>query len=327
MADYRRVCSAIVGLLAIVAGSGGASAFNYSLFPDRGTLVHEFFKGSEHEVRVDVVRGAEEGPTVLIVGGIHGDEPATYLAAEQYTQVSMRRGALIVVSRLNRPAVAAGTRHGKAGDMNRLFGLKETELTASDLGVVSLAKALIGQSDYVLNLHQGSGFYAPSWISRDRNPSKWGQTYVIDAPVLESQAGTRIDVMAFAASAAERFNRRIGDPLYHFQVRNTNTERGGRVGKEQQKSLTFFAASKARKTALGIEATKECSRAQAIALLVTATDSLLQEAGLILGQFPSDRVETAGYLPGQKAANPGRRVAALDRLRTAAFPLILRPDR
>jgi hypothetical protein len=327
LADYRRVCPAIVVLLVVIACSGDAFAFNYSLFPDTGNLVHEFFKGSRHEVRVHVIRGEEQGPTVLIVGAIHGDEPATHLAVERYTQVTVKRGSLIVVPRLNRPASVAGTRHGTTGDMNRLFGLPETEPAASDRGVVSLAKLLIGKSDYVLNLHQGGGFYAPSWINRDRNPSRWGQTYVIDASVFEPQPGTRIDLMAFAASAAERSNARIRDPLYRFHVRNTDTERKGRVGKEQQTSLTFFAASKASKMALGIEATKNCSRAQAVDLLVTATDSVLQEAGLMLEHFPSERGDFTGKVAGQKAVNPRRHVAALGSVGTAALPLNFQPGR
>jgi hypothetical protein len=327
LADYRRICPTIIALFIVVAGIGDALASNFSLFPEAGYAVHEFFKGSQHEVRVHVIRGAEPGPTVLLVGGIHGDEPATAMAADRYAHVLATRGSLIVVPRLNRPAVVAGTRPGRTGDMNRLFDLPETGLAANDRGVVTLAKLLISQSDYVLNLHQGSGFYAPSWVNRDRNPSRWGQTYVIDAPVFEGKSGGRLELMSFATSVTERSNARISDPLYRFRVRNTDTERKGRVGKEQHKSLTFFAVSQASKMALGIEATKNCSRHQAVALLVTATDSVLQEAGVMLEQFPSDGVASLAQSPEYKAINPGRCIAALDRTRAAVFPSTGRPGR
>ncbi|MCX7886141.1 MAG: succinylglutamate desuccinylase/aspartoacylase family protein [Verrucomicrobiae bacterium] len=50
------------------------------------------------------------GPTVMIVGGVHGNEPAGVLAAEQIRHWPIVRGKLVVVPRANVLALAAGRR-------------------------------------------------------------------------------------------------------------------------------------------------------------------------------------------------------------------------
>ena len=50
------------------------------------------------------------GPTVLIVGGIHGNEPAGFRAADQVRHWPINRGKLIVIPKLNRLGVEANIR-------------------------------------------------------------------------------------------------------------------------------------------------------------------------------------------------------------------------
>ena len=50
------------------------------------------------------------GPTVVITGGIHGDEPAGAVAAEQIRHWPIECGTLVVLPRANPPALAARTR-------------------------------------------------------------------------------------------------------------------------------------------------------------------------------------------------------------------------
>ena len=42
-------------------------------------------------------RGLEEGPTILILGGMHGNEPAGPAAADAISSWSVKRGRLVVV--------------------------------------------------------------------------------------------------------------------------------------------------------------------------------------------------------------------------------------
>ncbi|MGZ3597608.1 MAG: M99 family carboxypeptidase catalytic domain-containing protein [Syntrophales bacterium] len=172
---------------------------------------------------VYVISGEEKGPTLLIIAGIHGDESGGYLTAERYADVKVKKGTLIIVPRLNLPAVVKGKRQGLSGDMNRLFHLPEDTYTTPDTKVVNLAKSLIKRADYVLNLHQGEGFYSPKWISHKRNPFRWGQCNVIDAPIFDLPNGDKLELASFAKKIASSSNSKINDQKYHFQVNNTNT--------------------------------------------------------------------------------------------------------
>jgi hypothetical protein len=188
---------------------------------------------------------------------------------------------------LNLPAVLEGKRQGLSGDMNRLFHLPENSNSTLDSKVVDLAKALIKKADYVLNLHQGEGFYSPKWISHKRNPFKWGQCNVIDAPIFDLPNGDKLELASFAKKIASRSNSKIEDKKFHFQVNNTNTASIKSLHKEQRRSLTYYALYQQHKTALALESTKNCSLSQAVAFLTIATNSIIEEIGIKAENLPS----------------------------------------
>jgi hypothetical protein len=184
-----------------------------------------FFKGSDQEVDVYHLQGREGGPTVLVFSGIHGDESGGYLTADRYADLKVLKGNLIVVPRLNLFAILAKRRIGLSGqDMNRKFQPRE-ESEDPDNKVVGLAKSLMDQADIILNLHQGYGFYSPVWIDGTRNPIRWGQCNVIDAPTFDLPDGRRLELEHFARKVTGKINSQIADKKYHFQVNNTNTSR------------------------------------------------------------------------------------------------------
>jgi hypothetical protein len=249
--------------------------------------VQRFFSGTNQEVAVHIISGEEGGPALLIFAGIHGDEAGGYLTAERYANVKIKKGTLIVVPRLNLPAVVKGKRQGLGGDMNRMFHLPENSNASPDSKVVDLAKILIKRADYVLNLHQGSGFYSPTWISPKRNPSKWGQCNVIDALIFDLPNGDKLELASFAEKIASRSNSKIGDKKFHFQVNNTNTASNTSLHKEQRRSLTYYALYKQHKHALAFEATKNCTLPQAIAFLTIAINAIMEEVGIQSENLPA----------------------------------------
>jgi len=111
-----------------------------------------------------ILDSGADGPTVLVTGGVHGNEPAGAQAADQIRCWPLAKGRLIVVPRCNVPALKAGTRTmpGEAkelADLNRNFPLSGKEPTARG----PAAKALWAfvpnhKPDYTLDLHEGSGF-------------------------------------------------------------------------------------------------------------------------------------------------------------------------
>jgi hypothetical protein len=294
MAYYRRILILTISTLALIYLFFAIQQIlepkqvvtEQDLRSDRRVQTH--FGGTEQEVTVYHFSGREKGPTLLIIGGIHGDEAAGYLTADRYINIELKRGNLIVIPRLNLPAIRKGQRHGLDGDMNRLFHLHENKDSLRDSKVVNLAKSLIMKADCVLNLHQADGFYSPKWVSRKRNPSKWGQCNVIDAPTFDLPNGEKLELERFARAVAVRSNGRIGDSRYHFQVNNTNTGEIKSQHKEQRMSLTYYALSQQHKIALGLEATKNCSLSGAVSFLTIVINSVMDEMGISAVQIPSE---------------------------------------
>jgi hypothetical protein len=263
-------------------------ASNHKTYSKQDVQVHRYFGGTNQEVPVYVISGKEKGPTLLIFAGIHGDESGGYLTAERYVDVKVKKGTLIIVPRLNLPAVSKGTRQGLDGDMNRLFHLPENSNSIPDSKVVDLAKSLIKNADYVLNLHQGEGFYSPQWISHKRNPYKWGQCNVIDAPIFDLPNGDKLELANLAKRIAARSNSRIANKQFHFQVNNTNTASNKSFHKEQRSSLTYYSLYQQHKTTLALESTKNCTLPQAISFLTIAMNSVIMEVGILAENLPSE---------------------------------------
>ena len=122
----------------------------------------------------------KEGHTLLIVGGIHGDEPGAYFApmllAKHY---KIESGNVWVVPNLNFDSIVKNSR-GAYGDMNRKFAKIESK--DKDFEIITDIKKLLltPKVDLILNLHDGKGFYREQTINKDVNPKAWGQATVID---------------------------------------------------------------------------------------------------------------------------------------------------
>jgi len=248
--------------------------------------VQKYFSGTNQEVTVYTIKGELPGSTVLIFAGIHGDERACPVVAAKYSNIRLKKGNVIIVPRLNAVANQRKKRNGLGGDMNRLFDQPENSQNP-DIKVVNLAKELIKKADYVVNMHQGDGFYSPTWVDSRRNPSRWGQSNVIDAPYFDLPNGDKLELEKFAHNVVQRSNAKIADKRYHFQVNNTNTGSEDTRHKVQRKSLTYYAVTKEHKHAIAIEVTKNCSAAQAANFLVIALNAVIEETGVIADKLPS----------------------------------------
>ncbi len=140
--------------------------------------------GTRWETHCYASDSGQEGPTVLLVAGVHGNEPAGVMAAERMRRWRPLRGRLVLVPRANQPALARGTRRAPAtrfADLNRNF-----PRTPDDAPRGTLARALWQlltwmQPDWVIDLHEGFDFnrtnpdsvgssvlYVPAGDSRSR---------------------------------------------------------------------------------------------------------------------------------------------------------------
>lgn len=107
-----------------------------------------------------------DGPTVLITGGVHGNEPAGFRAAEQIRHWPVARGRLIVLPRINRLGLAANIRWSpdhrndrRRRDINRSFPTADRDeaLTRHTQAVWDFISDQ--QPDWVFDLHEGFDFH------------------------------------------------------------------------------------------------------------------------------------------------------------------------
>lgn len=105
------------------------------------------------------------GPCVLIIAGIHGNEPAGPCAADQIRCWPIVRGRLVVVPRANLVALRAGSRllrsnDGTNGlDLNRAFPPERApKETARGLAIALWDFVRSQKPDWLLDLHEGGNF-------------------------------------------------------------------------------------------------------------------------------------------------------------------------
>ena len=196
------------------------------------------------------LQGEEEGPTLLVIGGIHGDEPGGYFApALMAKHYKITKGNVLVVPNLNPDSIKA-FRRGVYNDMNRKFA--KIAKNDPDYKNVEAVKKLIRDKkvDFVINLHDGHGFYREKWENSIFNPRAWGQTYVIDQKTLDNVPFGNLDEIV--RQIETKLNQTLHYDFHTFKVRNTETKF---KDEEQQNSLTFYAVTHL-KPALAIETSK-----------------------------------------------------------------------
>jgi hypothetical protein len=196
--------------------------------------------------------GNEKGNTLLIIGGIHGDEPGGYFAPaflEQYYEI--KSGNVWVIPDLNADSIMANNR-GLYNDMNRKFS--SIEESDPDFDTVTKIKEIIldKKVDLILNLHDGYGFYRNKYENAIFNPNAWGQATIIDQEKING-----LDKFGNLDEIASQVNDSLNkDNLfkdYHsFGVKNTETKF---KDEQMQLSLTFFAVTH-NKPAFAIETSK-----------------------------------------------------------------------
>lgn len=194
--------------------------------------------------------GEKPGPTLLVIGGIDGDEPGGFhAAATLLTHYQVSRGHLWIVPNLNFADIIKRRR----GRMN----LKFASLADGDpyYQEVSSIKQIITnpQVDLVLNLHDGSGFYHPTRIDSRRNPGRWGQSCVIDQALVPKSSYAQLQPLV--ENVIADINRDVPANDQIFRLKNVETAKAAK-DVAARKSLSFFAVRN-NKAAVAVEASKD----------------------------------------------------------------------
>ena len=247
----------------------------------RGESVHKtYFENTDYELHVYDIRGHEPGPTMMIIGGIQGNEPGGYLSADLYADISLQIGSLIVVPRANFYAILLNQR-GPNGDMNRKFANQRAYDT--ETRIVAILKDLISRSDVLLNLHDGSWFFRPDYIDDLHNPMRFGQSIIADADIYESPgSGKKILLGDIARKICADVNEHILEEEYKFRFNNHNTVSRSTKHPEQRLSATYYSLINREIPAFGIESSKQIpSNKTKVRHKTLVINSFMKEFGIV----------------------------------------------
>ena len=238
-----------------------------------------YFEGEENELHVYRIIGSKPGKTLLIMGGIQGDEPGGFLAADSYADFSLERGNLIVVPRANFPSILKNERQINQ-DMNRKFS--DDNRANYESRVVNVLKKIICEADCFLNLHEGSGIYSATWINDDRNPKRYGQSIIADDSSLSLDGGKyTVDLEEMAQYVIKRINQNIKNEKYKFHFNNHRTKQANSLHKEQRRSATYYALNVCKIPAFGVESAKILPLEQKVRQHIYAINGFMDFLGIV----------------------------------------------
>jgi hypothetical protein len=117
--------------------------------------------GTAQETPLYVYGSGRPGKVVMVLGGVHGNEPGGWLAAER-VQTTFRpaQGAFLIVPRANRVATIAFDRTGGVGDLNRLYpGNHDASQPMARMAAQIIDILREFRVDVLLDMHESWSFY------------------------------------------------------------------------------------------------------------------------------------------------------------------------
>jgi hypothetical protein len=197
-----------------------------------------------------IKKGKDNNNTLLIIGGIQGDEPGGFMSASLLsTHYNIKKGSLWVVPNLNFYSIIKRSR-GPYGDMNRKFA--HLSIKDPEYETVSKIKSYINDDrvKLIVNLHDGSGYYRKKYIDNMHSPYRWGQCSIIDQKTIDVACYSNLEEISH--KVVEHVNKNLLTYEDRYHVHNTKTRDGDA---EMAKSLTYYAINQG-KAAFGNEASK-----------------------------------------------------------------------
>ncbi|MEC8253024.1 MAG: BPL-N domain-containing protein [Planctomycetota bacterium] len=166
MANRAHLLGALLSLTAALAAQQGRATRS----------AHCIAAGTKWQTSAVVIDSGVAGPTALVVGGVHGNEPAGYRAARQASGWRVAKGRLVVIPRANELGLRAGTRRmpglsKERGDLNRQFPTAARPSPVGELATALWDFVTELSPDFVVDLHEGYDF-------TQRNPKSVGSSLI-----------------------------------------------------------------------------------------------------------------------------------------------------
>lgn len=160
--------------------------------------------GTKYETTLYIIESKVKGPTIWVVGGVHGNESAGYISAGKLTEYSIKKGRMIVLPKANILACKAHDRYTSAtGDLNRDFPKSASYKADSYLARAIQDAIRKYKPSYFIDLHEGFDYY------KNKSTSSVGQT-IIYYP--------EDDARTIASKIANNLNSRISSSYKEFAI-------------------------------------------------------------------------------------------------------------
>lgn len=221
-----------------------------------------------------IKKGFKDDNTLLIVGGIQGDEPGGFMAASLIaTHYEITKGSVWIVPNLNFYSIIKRSR-GPYGDMNRKFA--NLPKTDPEYETVQRIKGYINDKNVklIVNLHDGSGYYRPKYEDKQHSPYKWGQCSIIDQEEIKDHKYSNL--FEISNDVVSHVNKHLINKEHMYHLHNTRTREGD---KEMEKTLTYYAINQG-KAAFGNEASKNLPTHQRTYYHLLALEKYMDTMGI-----------------------------------------------
>ena len=190
--------------------------------------------GTIMETTLHIITAPEEGPTVMFIGGVHGDEIAGWMAAEKLTGWSVDRGKLLVLPRANAFAVTTNTHYYPGMDnLNVSFPGSANGNVTQRLAAAIYAVMEEFKPQWVVDFHEALEF--------DRiKEGELGQTLIYPWEGSSMEVIDRI---------IDGLNENIEEELYRYRVQRGGIK-GGTIYASRLLGLESFTIETTRKLPL-----------------------------------------------------------------------------
>ncbi len=130
-------------------------------------------EGSKYATELYIIDSGIPGPVAMIVGGVHGNEPAGFTAARTFTDISISRGTLLVIPKANIPAAERDVRYIKGDfDLNRSFPRSPSDQPDNALSRSIWNVLKTYNVEWLMDMHEGYDYF------KNKSTSSVGQTLI-----------------------------------------------------------------------------------------------------------------------------------------------------
>ena len=131
----------------------------FLFYPKQHTTQFTICEGEQTATEGIIIKSILKGPTVYIVAGIHGNEPAGIEALKRLQEIQLKKGTLILLPEANQLAVKEKSRTlPSLGDLNRAFPGRKKGMVVEELAYEIHENITDFQPDIVLDLHESKNY-------------------------------------------------------------------------------------------------------------------------------------------------------------------------